>query len=421
MLHIMLLSGFIAFQGAEVHTVDGPPIQDATILVYGEKIINVGKTGSFQIPKSAEVVDISGKVVTPGLIHAYSQLGLVEVDMEGGDEGLHVDAGERKDTRAAYRVTDGINPHSTLIPIARSEGVTSALVAPSGGLLSGRATFIDLIGDTVDTMVVRDFAGIAADVRGGAETVGGRGGAWMRLREVLYDARLFASSRRRRAWESNQLRDLGAHRLDLEALGPIVRKQRPLLIRVDRASDILLALELSNEYKVDIVLVGASEGWMVADKIAAAKVPVIVEYPKNLPGDFNAPAARNDNPARLVGAGVKIALVPGAWAANSHQVGRLRQEAANAVVDGLTREEALTAITRAPAEIFSLTRGTGTVTANAPATFVVWSGDPFLVSSEAERVFIRGEELPLDDRQHELFHRYESFPASGATAGTNAH
>lgn len=416
MLKIALMAGFVALQGAEVYPVSGPPVTDATVLVYGEKVINVGKTGSFKIPKSAKIVDVSGKVITPGLVHAYSQLGLVEVSAvsESNDGRLNIHEDKRKNIHAAYRVVDEINPYSSLIPIARSEGITTALVVPDGGLISGRAAWVDLHGDARREMVVRPYAAMVADVRRGRGGTGGRGGAWMTLRELLFDTRAYA--RRRRSYEQNQSREMVATRLDLEAMLPVIRGQRPLIIVADRASDIRTALQVAKEYRLKLILKSAVEGWLVADEIAAADVPVIVDYPRDLPGSFDTLAARLDNPARLAAAGVKIALVPSGWATGAHQAGRLRQEAANAVVDGLRPEDALRAITASPAEIFGIGNGVGTLAPNSPATFVVWSGDPFLVSSEVEQVFVRGEPAGIENRQHELFERYEDFPPAKASS-----
>lgn len=423
MFKIILMTGFVALQGAQVHPVSGPPIDDATILIYGDRVLKVGK--DVKIPATATKVDVSGKVITPGFVHAWSQLGLTEVTevSETNDGQLRQEDDEqRKAIRAAFEVVDEINPRSSLIPIARASGVTSAVVAPSGGLISGQAAWIDLAGTTTDDMVQRSSIAFVADVRGdGKAKSGGRGGAWMKLREALDDARVY--QRMSKAFEHNQTREFVAHRLDLQALQPLLRREVPLVIRADRATDIRTAIKLGREFRIRVVVLGATEGWLVADDLAAAKVPVIVRYPQDIPFSFDGLAARVDNPARLVSAGVTIALIPSFWGASSHSMDRVRQEAANVVIDGLSREAALAAITRNPAEILGIGKGVGELAPGSPATFVIWSGDPFRVETVAEHVYIRGEEQTGPTRQDLLLKRYRNFPvhAPAVTAGGATH
>jgi imidazolonepropionase-like amidohydrolase len=202
------------------------------------------------------------------------------------------------------------------------------------------------------------------------------------------------------------MRKVAASRLDLEALIPVVERRLPLVVEAHRASDIEAVLRLAREERIDVVLTGCEEGWQVAAEIAAAKVPVIVSALPNLPRSFEALGARLDNAALLAAAGVKLALSP--RSRSDHFSRTLRLEAGNAVANGLPWEAALTAVTRAPAEIFDLGRQAGTLAAGGNADLVVWSGDPFEPLTRPRRILIAGREIPLRSRQTDLRDRYRS-------------
>jgi imidazolonepropionase-like amidohydrolase len=234
----------------------------------------------------------------------------------------------------------------------------------------------------------------------GAERTGGtRASNLLRLREVLQDARDYAANRS--AFEAGNRRDYAISRLDLEALVPVVRGELPLAVQVNRASDILSALRFGRELNLRLILLGATEGWMVAREIAAANVPAIINPLTNIPA-FESLAITFENAARLHHAGVTIALAT----FESHNSRNLKQLAGNAVSHGLPYEAALRAVTLAPARIWGIAERYGSLEPGKDADIVIWSGDPFQLTTTVERVFIRGVEMPKETRQLELLRRY---------------
>ena len=183
--------------------------------------------------------------------------------------------------------------------------------------------------------------------------------------------------------------------------------QVPLIAIANRRSDIETALRLAREFKLRLILAGAQEAWEVAGEIAAAGVPVLVEPLDNIPS-YDALGVRYENAAALARAGVKIVLLE----TNTHNSRDLRQQAGNAVSYGLPWDQALRAITLAPAEVFGVADRYGSIEVGKVANVVVWSGDPFEFSTGVEHVYIRGREIPLTSRQTELFERYRHLPPS---------
>jgi imidazolonepropionase-like amidohydrolase len=225
----------------------------------------------------------------------------------------------------------------------------------------------------------------------------------LRLREILEDARDYAINKV--AYNARNRRDYARGRLDLEALQPVLKGQVPLMIQANRASDLLAAMRLADEFKVRLVIVGASEGWMVAEQLAKAKVPVVVKPLTNIP-TFDSLGATLENAARLSRAGVTVALA----SFDTQNSRNLRQEAGNAIANGMDREAALKAVTLTPARLWGVADRVGSLEAGKDADLVIWSGDPFELTTGAERVFIKGVEVPRDTRQKALLDRYRRLP-----------
>jgi imidazolonepropionase-like amidohydrolase len=222
----------------------------------------------------------------------------------------------------------------------------------------------------------------------------------LRLRELFEDARAFKQNAAQ--FERRQLRRLSASRLDLAAIRDALDGKLGVVFHVDRASDILAVLRLAKDNRLKTVLASAAEGWKVARELATAQVPVVVYPLDNLPRSFAALGARDDNAALLAKAGVRVALSTG----ETHNARKLRQVAGNAVRGGLDRDLALAAVTREPARAVGLETRYGSVEPGRVANLVVWSGDPFELSTRAEAVIIRGRKVSLRTRQTALFERY---------------
>ena len=397
----VILAQTIALTGGTVYPVSGPKIEHATVVIQNGKITAVG--ANVTIPGDATRVDVSGKWITPGLIDGVSNLGLAEIDaVNNTNEGS-----TGKDIAAAFNVSEGINPASTLIPVTRIEGVTSALATPGGGLIGGQAVLIDLDGGTIEQMIDRSPVAMVMDLSENAKSTGNgsRAGVTARLRQVFNDALEYA--RRRTDYSRAQMEALAAPAADLEALLPVLRGEEPVLVNVNRKSDILTALRIAKEFKLKMILSGASEGWQVASEIAAAGVPVFVAPMDNLPS-YDGLGARYGNATMLAKAGVKVAF----YFSDAHNARDIRQQAGTAVSFGMTWDQALRAITLSPAEIFGVGDKYGSLDAGKVANLVVWSGDPFEFSTAVEHVYIRGREIPLKSRQTERLERYKTLPPS---------
>jgi imidazolonepropionase-like amidohydrolase len=396
----LLLAQTIALTGGTVYPVAGPKLEHATVLIQNGRIAAVGT--AVAIPASAIRIDATGKWVTPGLIDGSGEMGLVEIGAVGGTR----EASYRGDSvAAAFNVADGINPASTLIPVTRMAGITTTLATPGGHLISGQAVLIDLDGSSVEQMLVKSPVGILADLsESGKDEAGStRAGVSQRLRRVFRDALEY--ERRKADFARGQMAPLSASAPDLEALLPVLHGQLPLIALANRRSDIATALRLAREFKLQVILAGAQEGWQVAGDIAAAGVPVLIEPLDNIPS-YDALGVRYENAALLAKAGVKVVLLE----TDTHNSRNLRQEAGNAVSYGMSWDQALRAVTLAPAEVFGVADRYGSLQPGKVANVVVWSGDPFEFTTAVEHVFIRGREIPLRSRQTELFERYKTLP-----------
>ncbi|MFN3202000.1 MAG: amidohydrolase family protein [Bradymonadia bacterium] len=383
----------LAIVGATVHTGDGAPLEKATVIIEGDRVTAVGV--GIVAPAGAEIIDGAGKVVTAGLIDPSTGLGLEEIS----GVGETVDRAPKTDDpiRAALDAGDVFNPFSAVIPVQRAHGVTAALTTPRGGLVSGRARAISLsktpaLVDTPGAMVIR-YGGLAE---------GSRATQWVRLVEALDEAAFF--ERNATAWRKNKTRDLALSAVDLAALVPVMRDEQPLLVYVDRRADVRTVLRLKARFPaLRIIIASGAEAWLEVSQLAQMKVPVIVDPSVNQPTTMDRVHAREDAAAILHRAGVPVMLST----FSTHNVRKLRQWAGNAVRAGLPHEAALQAITTTPAQIFGL-KDRGVIARGAIADVVVWSGDPFELSTHAEVVIIGGEVQPSDHRQRQLMERYRA-------------
>lgn len=398
----------VAITGGRVFPVSGPVIENGTVLIRDGKIVAVGV--GITVPAGARTIDASGKWVTPGLINSASQLGLSEI----GSVQSTGDASARgmDEIAAAFTVWEGLNPQSMLFAPARDEGITTVVVVPRGGLIWGQAAVITLVEGSLTDMVTRAPVAMAAQVgnpvQGGS---GSRGEQLLRLRELFADVRFFRENRR--AFDRAETRGLAASRKDLEALIPVLEGRLPLLVAVDKSSDIEATLRLGREYGLRLMLAGAAEGWVVADQIAAAKIPVLTGAMNNIPGSFSSLGQRQDNAALLRRAGVEVLLIGNAGGGGADEpfnVRNIKQEAGNAVAYGMSWNDALRAVTLAPAQVFGVGERTGALQAGRDADVVIWSGDPFEFTTRAEHVFVRGVERDGRNRQELLTERYKTLP-----------
>ena len=415
MLASPALAATYAITGGTVATAVGETlIQNGTVIVRDGRITAVGV--GLAVPAGATVIDATGKYVTPGLITAMSTLGITEVE---GVRQTNDASARTTPFSAAIDVTPAINPMSPPIAISRLGGITRAVVGPetSNAIFGGQGAIISLA-DRSDILVRGQAFQLIELGESGARVAGGsRPAAWLDLRNGFGEAQRYA--RNPAAFDSGRDRDSLIKRLDAEALVAVVEGRVPAVFHVERASDITAVLGLRGEFpKLRIILIGAREGWLVADKIAAAGVPVITLPLFDLPDSFETLASTRSNVGRLVAAGVTVGL--GIFNADSgSQPRNLPYLAGNTVAQaavpggvGLTRGQALATITSGPAKIFGLT-DVGTLEAGKRGDVVVWDGDPLELTSAPVAVLIDGVPQPMVSRQTLLRDRYRNL-APGA-------
>ena len=397
----------IAITGGKVYPVSGPAIENGTVVIRDGRIIAVG--ANVAVPDGATRIDATGKWVTPGFINSNTNLGLVEIGAVAGTR--NESAQGRDNLAAAFKVWEGLNPSSVLIPPTRDDGVTTVVIHPGNGLIAGQSAIIDLVDGGIPDMLVRPSVAMIANMGNPRSfDLSSRGELLMRLREILDDARTYA--RRRSDFERAETREFAASRLDMEALQPVLAGRTPLLVAVDNAADIEAALQLAKDYNLRLMIGGGSEAWMVADKLAAAKVPVLAGAMNNIPQSFSTLGTRQENVALLRAAGVQVALIGNAGGGDEEtfNVRNIRYEAGNAVAYGMSWDDALRAVTATPAELFGVGDRMGTLQAGRVANVVVWSGDPFEFATRAEHVFVHGRAYDDRSRQEMLVERSKQLP-----------
>jgi imidazolonepropionase-like amidohydrolase len=427
----------IAITGGTVALGDGSePIPGGTVVIRDGRIVGAG--ANVAIPRDAEVIDARGKWVTPGIIAGFSRLGLSEVDLSA--DGTTDDVARNGPFSAAIDVAPAVNPLSSTIPVNRADGVTRAIVAPNvaRNIFAGQGAVIDLGADMDPITARRRFQFVELGEAGAATAGGSRASAHVLFRNALREAselQRFAvpvsssgdveprPEREPVVRDPNESRLIGPNarrsedvlltRFDAAALVPVLQGRQYLLVHVERASDILQVIRLGREFpNLKLVIVGATEGWTVADQIAASGIPVIASAANDLPSSFEQLAATWSNVGRMRNAGVKVAI--GMIDDNdTRYLFNQRQYAGNLVAlqkvpghTGVSWGEAMAMLTSAPAETIGLGGQLGSLRAGRRADVVVWSGDPLEMTSNADAVWIDGVRQPLETRQTRLRDRY---------------
>lgn len=399
----------VAITNARLVVGDGSaPVEGATVVVRNGRVVAAGSGVS--APAGIRTIDAAGRYVTPGIIAGFSRMAIVEVD--GVQETNDISANETP-FNASIDVVPAVNPRASAVTLNRAEGITRAVVAPDtghGSIFAGQGALIDLGADMDAVSVPRAFQFMEYGEAGARAAGGSRPAAYAMLRNALMEARDYARNPDRFPTRGTET---FLNRLDAEALAPVAAGRVPLLVHVERASDILVLLDLKQQMPaLRLVLVGAAEGWMVADRIAAAHVPVIASALMDLPERFETLAATQSNIGRMRAAGVTVAI--GMIDDDEARQARwVKQYAGNLVglthvrgATGLSWDQAFAAISSAPAEALGLGGEYGSLRPGRHGDVVIWSGDPLELGTVAETVFIDGVEQPLDTRQRQLRDRY---------------
>lgn len=396
----------VAITGATVALGDGSaPIRNGTVVFRDGRIVAAGE--NVAVPAGAEVIAANGKWVSPGLIAGFTDLGLQDA---GGIEESNDTSASSSPFAAAIDVSPAINPAGAKIANERLAGVTRALIAPgtAGSIFAGQGAVIDL-GDDPDAITrPRAFQYVELGEGGARDAGGSRPAAYALFRDALSQAQDY---RRNPAAFGGRERASLIKRGDADALLKVIDGQVPLVVHVERASDIRTVLGLVRDYpKLRLVLTGVSEGWMVAREIASAKVPVVAAALADLPESFEALAATESNVGRMRAAGVQVALSAAGASGGEHNI---RQYAGNLVAitrvpgaTGLEWGQALAAITSGPAAALGMEGELGSLKSGRRADVVLWDGDPLEIESQPVAVWIDGRPQPMRSRQTDLRDRY---------------
>jgi imidazolonepropionase-like amidohydrolase len=374
-------------------------LSNATVMMDDGKItaIYTAETVPGNI-EAGNIIDAKGRIVTPGFIASKNLLGLVEV----GAVSRTRDSADKK-ADVTFDASLAFNPKSTLIPYTRKGGITSNVVMPYGGegVLVGQSFVVNLSGE-FDSVVVSNNAVIA---HLGAKSKGSRAVSLQTLANKLEDAQkaLTKGSEAKKGKTSkkdkkDKPKDV---KRDQQVINDVVTGKKTLLAYADRATDILALLKLKQKFNLDLVLVGARDAVLVSDEISAAEVPVMTSAIANLPNSFDSLHSSLDNIAKLTNAGIKVII---ATSGESHNINQLRFDTGVAIANGLAKNDALAAVTANVADAFKL--NSGRIAINKNADVVLWSADPFEISSKVDAMWINGKRVSTKSRQDALRERY---------------
>jgi imidazolonepropionase-like amidohydrolase len=403
----------VAIRNATIVPVTSAPIPGGTIVFANGVITAIG--ANVNVPAGATVIDGTGLFVYPGLIDSGSNVGLVEMDSVAGT----VDTSEIGEINPNAQAAVAVNPHSELIPVTRVNGVTHVVSTPEGGIISGQSALIQLAGWTPPEMVVK--APAAMNIRfprlrsaplvevPEEEAEKERRKSYTReldrLRDLFRDARAYAKASAARTSNAN------VRRFDrdvlLEALAPVVERRVPVVMHANLARDIKAALEFADEFELKVILAGAHDVARVIPELKKRDIPVLL-------GPILALPAREDDPYDLLFTNAKVLHDNGIRFAiqstDSHNTRNLPYHAASCAAFGLPKEEALKAVTIYPAQIFGVADRLGSLEVGKQASVIVTDGDPLEIRTSVQRVFIAGEEIPMDSRHTLLYKKFENRP-----------
>jgi len=391
----------IAITGATIHTVANGTIENGTIVFEGGVITAVG--ADVQVPAGAQVVDGAGKHIYPGLVDAYSQVGISEI----GSVGVSSDVNEIGDFNPNVRAELAVNAESRHIGTTRSAGVLVTLTTPGGGLVSGMSSAMNMEGWTWEDMSLKSEAALnvswpnpnAGRFRGFRGNDGDRPTYAEQVQELKA---FFAEARAYRAAKASGERILTDSRY--ESMIKVLDREIPVVVSADGIGEINDAITWAQEEDIDLVIRGGEDAIYVADRLAANDIPVILTETMGGPGrSYEGYDGAYASAAKLYEAGVTFAISGGSSAAYSN---RLPWEAGVAIAFGLPEEEAIRAVTQNAANIMGIGDRVGSLEPGKDATLLVTTGNPLDMMNDIEQMFIQGRELDQMDIHRWFFEKY---------------
>lgn len=398
----------IVLSGGTIHTVSGAVIENGMILFDKGKILAVGS--NIQIPAGAEKIDVVGKHIYPGLIDANSVIGLTEI----GAVRATNDLTETGSINANVRAEVAINPESEIIPVTRANGITVAVTRPGGGVISGTAAAIMLDGWTWEDLTLRAPVGLAVnwppmtinrawwEQRSEEDQKKARDRALSELRNAFRDARAYLKAK-----QSEKTDGVPYHNTDLrwEAMAPVLEGRIPVLVNAEEVQQIQSAVAWAEQENVKVVIVGGYDAWRLTDLLKAKNIPVVVNPIHRTPWrrwePYDDPATL---PKKLFDAGVRFCIAGESGASNERNV---PYHAATAASYGLSKEEALKAVTVYPAQILGIADRVGSLEVGKDATLIVTDGDPLEIMSNVTMEFIQGKNITLQSRHTHFYEKYK--------------
>jgi imidazolonepropionase-like amidohydrolase len=389
----------VAFRGARMLSGAGPAIDDGVLIIHQGKIAAVGSSRDTAIPADAEVIDLHGKVIIPGLVDTHSHIGVwsrphVPVHQDGNEGSGAVQSG--------LRALDSIHPDDPGIRMATAGGVTTANIMPgSANVIGGQTLYVKLRGRTVEAMRLTP-----AGVLGGLKMANGENpkrfnfdtrkqppGTRMKLAALQREQFIKARDYQRKWAEYGKAKAAGKDvpapdtDLSLEPLVEVLERRRTVHFHSHRADDLLTAVRLAKEFNFELVLQHATEGYRVVEELLREKIPVSLTLVDSPGGKLEAAGLLEENAAILDKAGVLVAINTDDSITESRFFLRT---GAIAVRGGMSEDSALKALTINPARMLHLDDRLGSLAAGKDADFVVLSGAPFSVYTQVLQTWIDG-------------------------------
>ena len=403
-------------RGARIVPVSGPEIALGNVAVSDGKIVAVGADA--KAPAGAQEIDGKGLTVYPGMIELGTSMGLVEI--ASGAPGT-VDLSEIDQYNPQIQSIVAVNPHSAHINVTRSNGITSVLSFPRGGVIAGQAAFINLDGTSPREMSVISHAALALNfpsvVTGQFDfntftfqqidlntALAARDKQLEGLRKFFNDARDYLKAQD--AYAKDKALPRPNHNIVYDAMRSYLQGEKPVLMNAERPLDIKAAIKFAEEMKLKPIIIGGSESWKVADLLKEKNVPVIVTSVLDMPRtDDDNYDAQYETPAKLAKAGVRFCISTGDTGAHARDLPFLAGMASSF---GLSKEDALKAVTLSPAQIIGAGDKMGSIEVGKIANLAVTDGDILEARTHTRYLFINGRSVPLTSRHTELYDQFKN-------------